>query len=51
MRKNKEGLFSLGEVTVVLGEDTGDDVIQEVESFRDFAGEWIHLVGEAPKLW
>lgn len=51
MREDKEGLFSLGAVTVILGEDTGDDVIQEVESLRDFVGELIYLVGEAPKLW
>ena len=40
----------LGEVTVVWEKDPVVDVVQEVESLREFVGELAHRVGEAPKL-
>jgi len=38
------------EVTIVWEKDPGADAEQEVESLREFLGELIHCVGEAPIL-
>jgi len=49
-KARREHFQPLGEVTVVWEKDPGADVVQEVESLREFVGELIHRVGEAPKL-
>jgi len=49
-KARKEHFQPLGEVTVVWEKDPGADAVQEVESLREFVGELIHRVGEAPKL-
>ena len=49
-KMRKEGSQPLGEVTVVFEKDPGDDVMQEVESVREFVGELFNCVGKAPKL-
>lgn len=46
----KEHSQPLEKVTVVLEEDPEADVIQEVESLREFVEGLIHRVGETPKL-
>ena len=35
---------------MVLEKDPGADVMQEVESLREFVGELVHGVDETPKL-
>ena len=49
-KTRKEHFRPLGEVAVVWEKDPGADVIQEVESLREFVGELIHHVGEDPEL-
>ena len=49
-KARKERFQQLGEVTVVWKKEPGVDVVQEVESLREFVGELIYRVGEAPKL-
>ena len=51
MRTRKEHFRPLGEVTVVWEKDPRARVRDEVESLREFAGELVHRVGEAPKLF
>ena len=51
-KARKEHFRPLGEVTVVWGEDPGARVRDEMESLREFVGELVHCVGEAPEfLW
>ena len=49
-KARKEHFRPLGEVTVVWEKDPGADAMGEVESLREFVGELIYRVGEAPKL-
>ena len=49
-KSRKEHFRPLGEVTVVLEEDPGANVMQEVELLREFVGGLIYRVGKAPKL-
>ena len=46
----KERFQPFGEVIVVWGEEPEVDVVQEVESLREFAGELTYRIGEAPEL-
>ena len=50
MKARKKHFQPLGEVAVVWKKDPGADVMQEVESLREFVGELIHRVSEAPNL-
>ena len=50
-KTRKEHFRSLEGVTVVLERDPEADVIQEVESFREFMGKLTHGFCEAPKFW
>ena len=50
-KERKEHFRPLGEVTVVWEKDPGTGVRDEVESLREFVGELVHRVGEAPKLF
>ena len=51
MRTRKEHFQPLKKVTVVWEKDPEAVVKDEVESLREFAGELVHRVGEAPKLF
>jgi len=50
-KARKEHFRPLGEVTVVWERDPEAGVRDEVESLREFVGELVHRVGEAPKLF
>ena len=50
-KARKKHFRPLEKMTVVWGKDPSPDVMQEVESLREFMGELIHGVGEAPKFW
>jgi len=49
-KARKEHFRPLGEVTVVWEKDPGADVMQEVESLREFVGELVYCIGEDPEL-
>ena len=49
-KSRKKHFRPLGEVTVVWEKDPGANIMQEVESLREFVGELIYRVGEAPEL-
>ena len=49
-KARKEHSRPLLEVTVVWEEEPGADFVQEVESLKEFVGELIYRIGEAPKL-
>jgi len=49
-RVRKEHSRPLLEVTVVWEEEPGADFVQEVESLREFVGEVIYHIGEAPTV-